>query len=102
MSKVYSIKELQELVSPIAANYGVENVYLFGSYARGEAGEKSDIDLRIDKGALRGYIELSGFELDLESVLGAAVEVMTTGGLSDSFLRNIANEEVLLYETAGH
>ena len=102
MNKIYSIEELQKLVSPIAADYGIENVYLFGSYARGEARENSDIDLRIDKGALRGYIELSGFELDLEDALGAEVEVMTTGGLSDNFLQRIANEEVLLYETAGH
>ena len=101
MRKIYSIEELQKLVLPIASGYGIENVYLFGSYARGEATEDSDIDLRIDKGALRGYIELSGFELDLEDALGTEVEVMTTGGLSGEFLRSIANEEVLLYEAEG-
>ncbi len=52
--KIYSIKEIKDIVSPIAKKYGVERVYLFGSYARGEATDKSDLDLRIDKGGLKG------------------------------------------------
>ena len=48
--KLYTLEEIREKVKPIAAAYGVERVYLFGSYARGEATAESDLDFRIDAG----------------------------------------------------
>ena len=45
--KIYAIDELRALISPIAAQYGVDRIFLFGSYARGQATENSDVDLRI-------------------------------------------------------
>ena len=44
--KIYTIEELREIITPIAIQHNVEKVYLFGSYARGEATENSDVDLR--------------------------------------------------------
>jgi len=41
---IYSIDEIKKIVQPIAKKYEIEEVYLFGSYARGQADEKSDID----------------------------------------------------------
>jgi len=92
-----TIKEIKSIVEPIAKKYGVERVYLFGSYARGEATESSDIDLRIDKGSLRGMFALAGLYTELEDALKMKVEVLTTGSLEDEFLNRIKNEEVLLY-----
>ena len=63
------ISEIRETVNRRAREYGAERVYLFGSYARGDANENSDIDLRIDKGEIRGGIALAGLLLDLESDL---------------------------------
>ncbi|MDR1050081.1 MAG: nucleotidyltransferase domain-containing protein, partial [Deltaproteobacteria bacterium] len=45
---VYSISEIIKIVSPIAKTHGVEKVWVFGSYARGEATSESDIDFRVD------------------------------------------------------
>jgi predicted nucleotidyltransferase len=98
MSKVYEISDIRRLVKPIAERYGVERVALFGSYARGEATDQSDIDLHIDSGTLHGYFKLAGFHRELEERLGTGVDVLTTGALSDEFLASIANEEVVLYE----
>ena len=42
---IYSIHEIQQRIAPVAKQYGVKAVFLFGSYARGEAREDSDIDL---------------------------------------------------------
>ena len=54
-SKVYSIGELKEMIGNVLSDFPVEKAILFGSYAKGEADEKSDIDLVIDsKGKLRG------------------------------------------------
>ncbi|MDR2832240.1 MAG: nucleotidyltransferase domain-containing protein [Streptococcaceae bacterium] len=45
---IYTIEEIREIVRPIANKYGIKRVYLFGSYARGEANENSDIDILVD------------------------------------------------------
>jgi len=95
---IYTIEEIRKIVSEIAKQYGVERVTLFGSYARGEARGNSDIDLRIDKGRLRGLFQLSGFHLDLEEKLKASVDVIVTDSLDHKFLGRISREEILLYE----
>ena len=91
------IPEIQKIVSSLAQEYGAQRIYLFGSYARGEETAQSDIDLRIDKGEIRG-IELGGLLLDLEEALGVPVDLITTGSLTPQFLSSIQNDEVLLYE----
>lgn len=93
-----SIDEIRKAVSPIAAKYGVERVYLFGSYARGDANENSDVDLRIDKGSLRGMFSLGGLHDELEEALHVKVDILTTGSLDNEFLNRIKNEEILLYK----
>jgi len=100
--KPYTIAELRSLIQPVAVRYGVKRVFLFGSYARGEAKPGSDIDLRIDSGAIQDYFELSGFHQELEEALAGSVDVLTTGSLEDKFLSHIAKEEVVLYEQPRH
>ena len=51
----------------------MERIYLFGSYARGEATKSSDIDLRVDKGSLRGLSALSALYGDPEAVWETAL-----------------------------
>lgn len=95
---IYSIEEIQSCISPIAKRYGVQHVYLFGSYARGCATENSDVDLRIDKGALRGLFALSGLRLDICDALSKDVDLLTINSLDDSFRSRIQGDEVLIYE----
>lgn len=96
--KYDDIEKLKEIVAPIARQYGIERIYLFGSYARREMNEQSDIDLRIDKGSLRGLFALGGLHEDLQDALGVRVDLVTTGSLDDKFIRQIKNDEVLLYD----
>ena len=98
--ETYSVLDLQKIIHPVAARYGVERVFLFGSHARGDAKSGSDIDLRIDSGAIRGYFKLAGFRRELEQALVSHVDVLTTGSLEEAFLSDIAEEEILLYEQA--
>ena len=95
--KKYTIAEIKAVVDPIARKYGVERVYLFGSYARGDFTENSDIDLRVDKGSLKGMFALCELYTEIEEALQTKVDVLTTGSLEDGFLRKIRNEEVLIY-----
>lgn len=92
------ISTIRDTVSKYAAAYGAEKVFLFGSYARGEANEKSDVDLRIDKGSITGGIALAGMLLDIQDDLGVNVDMVTTGSLTPDFLAKIQKEEKVLYE----
>ena len=82
----------------LAAQYGAKRVYLFGSYARGEATKNSDVDLRVDKGNLRGMFALGALYSDLEDSLGKDLDLLTTGSLDQQFLDQIAGEEIVLYD----
>ena len=95
----YTLSEIQNIVSTLAAKYGAKRVYLFGSYARGDMTDSSDIDLRIDKGSIRGFA-LAGLLLDLEEALGVSVDLAPTGSLDDRFLKSIQDDAVLLYEAS--
>lgn len=93
----YTIEELKDIINPIAQKYGIAKVYLFGSVARGDANENSDIDLRIDKGSLKGLFALGGFYNELSEALGVEIDILTTNSLDKEFLDEIEDEEVLLY-----
>lgn len=95
----HTIPEIQSIVSELAQKYGAQRIFLFGSYARGDMVPTSDIDLRIDKGTIRG-LELAGLLVDLEDALGVSVDLIPTGSLDDGFLASIQNDEVLLYEAS--
>lgn len=88
---------MRDAVEYVAKKYGVERVWAFGSRARGEATSESDLDLRIDKGDMRG-MEIGGFVYDLEQMIGVSVDVSTTHSLPEEFLASIKKDEVLLYE----
>ncbi len=98
MEKIYTIDEIREKVKPVAEKYGIERVWLFGSYARGEATAESDVDFRIDKGRLRGMVALSGLRIDISEKLSKNVDLLTTKSLSEDFRNKIKNDEVLIYE----
>ena len=55
-----SYPELEATIRLLLKKYHAEYALLFGSYARGEATPKSDLDFRIDKGQLRSLFQLSG------------------------------------------
>lgn len=84
-------------VVSLAEEYGAQKVSLFGSYAHGEATPESDVDILLDKGAIRGMRVLD-FQDELARRLGRKVDVVTTAGASERFLKKIAKDEVVLYE----
>ncbi len=92
-----SVQEIRSIVGPLAQQYGAERIYLFGSYARGDATEQSDIDLRIDRGSIRG-LQFAGLLGALEDALGRRVDLISTSGMDESFRKAIAPDGVLLYE----
>ena len=100
MKERQTVAEIKRIVTDLARQYGAERVWLFGSYARGTATDSSDIDLRIDRGAVRG-LRFAGLWGDLEEALGKKVDLISSGGTDEAFRSSIAPEEVLLYERTG-
>ena len=96
---IYTIDEISRRIRPVAEKYHLKTVYLFGSYARGDMTDASDIDLRIDKGDIKGF-QLAGLLLDLEDSLGRSVDLIPTTSLDQRFLDSIRDDEVLLYEAS--
>ena len=95
---VYTNEQIREIAAPIAASYGVKSLSLFGSYARGEANEESDVDLLLDRGnGVRGW-EIGGLYTDLSEALGQELDLVTVTGADDDFLGCIREDEVVLYE----
>ena len=94
----YSIDEIKSKAVPVAKDYGISKLSLFGSYARGEATDESDIDFYIDKGKLRGLLQYFSFVDDLENALKCHVDVVTTSIEDKAFLGNIVKEGIVLYE----
>jgi len=92
------IATIREVMIPIAQTYGVKRVYLFGSYAKGNANEKSDVDLLVEKGRPLSLLKLSGMRQMCEEALKLSVDIVTTTGIAVEFQQEIAGTEILLYE----
>ena len=98
--KVYTVDEIREIVIPIARRHGVAALYLFGSYARGEAGADSDVDFLMDGGEIRSLYQLAAFRLDLEEALGKSVDLLTLGHNDQVLIHRIRKDEIMIYAAA--
>ena len=83
------ISEIQKIVVPIAHAYGVKRLYLFGSYSKGTANEKSDVDLLVEKGKSMSLLKLSGMRQMVQEALNLSVDLVTTAGIEDDFSKEI-------------
>lgn len=106
---VYKIEEIAERVRPVAERYGISKVYLFGSYARGEATEDSDIDLLIDAQNIKGLFALGGVYSDLEEALNKEIDLVTFGQIEQNrnvpihkrFILEVESERKEIYNAYG-
>ena len=94
---ILTIEDIKKRVLPIVTKYGVDNFVLFGSYARGQASEDSDLDFVMVDGELKG-LQYVSLVLDLEDEFNCYVDVVSKKGSNKEFLNKIRDEEVLLYE----
>ena len=107
---IYSIYEIQQRIAPVAKQYGVKAVFLFGSYARGEAREDSDIDLLVDTSGtnLRSLLSLGALYCDLEAALQKPIDLITVSVLEqraqmpseEMFRETVMKEKLNVYDAA--
>lgn len=107
---VYSLEEIARRVRPIAERHHLRAVYVFGSYARGEATEDSDIDFLLDISGteIKSLLQLAAVYCDLEDAFEKRVDVVTVDSLEQElqrpsqrhFRQAVLNERVSLYVAA--
>ncbi|MCZ7646114.1 MAG: nucleotidyltransferase family protein [Planctomycetota bacterium] len=88
------LKAKREAILAVAAKHGARNVRIFGSVARGEADEQSDIDFLVDVGPLHSPFFPGGLAIDLEELLGREVDIVVEGGESPYLRARIHAEAI--------
>jgi len=88
--------ELREKVSAPMRRRGVVRAGIFGSMARGEAGEGSDVDFLVELEKGRSLVDLAGLRLDLCDLLDRDVDVATPNSLHPKLRERILRELVPL------
>jgi uncharacterized protein len=86
------LKEKREEILRIAATHGAKNIRVFGSVARDEAGESSDIDFLVELEDDRSLLDLASLLADLRDILGCRVDVVSEKGLYWLLRRRILKE----------
>ena len=98
MSKIYTVPELQTVLSPIFREHGVKKATLFGSYAKGAATSRSDVDLLVDSG-LRG-LAFFGLLEQVSEALETPVDLIDVSQVEtgSEIAREIQKSGVSLFE----
>lgn len=90
---VLTIKQIKERILPILSKHHINDVYLFGSYARGEATNKSDVDIYCESGDIKTFIDQGFLEEELENALGKEVDIVFMGARMDDFFKHQLEED---------
>jgi uncharacterized protein len=90
------IQARREDILRTASQHGAYNVRVFGSVARGNADEQSDLDLLVDMEPGRSLFDLGGLLVDLEELLGCPVDIVTEKGLRDRIRSRVLQEAIPL------
>ena len=96
--QIFTIENITNLVTPIARKYGVKEIYLFGSYARGEATENSDLDFLVFGGEGFKLTLIFAMAEDLLKALQKNVDVFEINELNkdSNFYHTIMKERLLV------
>lgn len=90
------LDEHREEILEIASRHGARNVRLFGSVARGEDDEHSDIDLLVDLDSSRSLLDHAALLLELRALLGDGVDVVTERGMKPRVRERVLEDAVAL------
>ena len=107
---IYTQDQIRQIVAPVAEKYHLKAVFLFGSYARGDATENSDVDLLVDTAgtSLKSLLSLGALYCDLEAALGKPIDLVTVSTLEQKaqmpseaqFRETVIQERVNVYGAA--
>jgi len=90
------LRERREEILQVAAKHGARNVRVFGSIARGEDDETSDIDLLVEFESGRSLLDHASLWLELQELLGCKVDVVSDRGIKPRMRDRVLREAVPL------
>ncbi len=96
--RIFTLENIMAMVKPLAEKYQVKEIYLFGSYARGEADENSDLDFLVFGGDNFKLTNILALGEDLREVLQKKVDIFEIHEVNQDseFYRTIMREKVLV------
>ena len=92
---VYIIKEIKTIIKPILNKYGIYEIYLFGSYARGEANKNSDIDIYCERGNIKTLTDVGFLEEELINSLNKKVDIVFTTSTMNKYFKTSLMEDLI-------
>ena len=94
--KVFTITDIKALVKPIAEKYNVDEIYLFGSYARDEADQNSDLDFLVFGGQNFKLTMIFSLAEELRAILNKKVDVFEINEINrdSDFYKTIMKERL--------
>lgn len=96
MYNLIQLKSYREQILSLATQRGAYNIRIFGSVARGEANESSDVDFLIAFEPQRSLLDQGGLLADLEDLLGCRVDILSERALRQHFKNRVLKEAVPL------
>jgi uncharacterized protein len=90
------LQKYRSEILDLAMRHGAGNVRVFGSLARGDGREGSDLDLLVTLGAGRSLLDLVGLKQDLEDLVHRPVDVVTEQALSPYLRESVLSEAIPL------
>lgn len=98
--RIDEIKKLRQQLYQIAAKHGIRKVFVFGSVARGESGDVSDVDFLIEMGDDISALGVGAFQYEVQQLLGIKIDVIPTFALKrvedQDFVKSVQSEAVAL------
>jgi predicted nucleotidyltransferase len=96
MDRIQLLRSRKGEILTVAQKYGAKNIRVFGSVARGQADQESDIDLLVELEPGRSIFDLGGLLYELTELLNVEVDVVTEKGLRKRFREQVLREAVPL------
>lgn len=91
-----ALQQRREQIIELARRHGAHDVRVFGSVARGDADEASDLDLVVRFDPMRTVLDQGALLMDLRELLGTQVDVVSEGALTGRFGQRVREEAMPL------
>ena len=92
------ISEIAQKIKPLLIEYRVEKAALFGSFARGEGTNQSDIDILVKTPRSLGLFGFIKLNQQLAKKLGKSVDLVEYSTIKNSIKESILAQQIILYE----
>jgi predicted nucleotidyltransferase len=87
----------KETIIGVLKQYGAKKISVFGSYARGQAGQRSDIDILVSFQKPKSLLELVRIEQELAGALHIPVDLLTEKAISPYLVDSVRNDAVVIF-----